>query len=194
MKYDSEVMDLGTFTVRLVEALAWPAVAVFVFWNIRDQIAALINRLRGIKWKGAEATFGEELDKVEGKLAPSPRIASAAMEVDRITAEAQLPPAYLVQQYWLRLEQGILRAAEKRGLLPPGRDSLGPLTKRILHNLELSDEDAKIIDDLRMLRNVATHSMEPNITMTDALRYRDLVENMTRNLEAKDPSHAHYHP
>jgi len=39
MAYSSG-MDVGTFLVRLVEALAWPIVVLFAFWNVREHLGA----------------------------------------------------------------------------------------------------------------------------------------------------------
>jgi hypothetical protein len=177
-------MDIGTFIVRIVEALAWPTVAGVAFWSVRGQIGALVGRIQRLKWKDAEATFSEELDKVEDK-APTPPAPDQPAEVEERVAFAQLPPAYIVQQAWLRLEQAVQEAAVKQGVqaLPVRGVSRG-----LLQRLGLSPEDQALIEDLRQLRNRAVHFVEPDITVTDALRYAGLAETLARRIDGNRPT------
>jgi hypothetical protein len=171
-------MDFGTFIVRLVEALAWPTVVLVVFWTLRGQVGALVGRIRRLKWKDAEAAFSEELDKAEEKVPPPPPTEKPSdMEEQRATA--QLPPAYIVQQAWLRVEHALGAASDQLGLSPTARLNYA---KR-LQRLNLSPEEADLLRQLRALRNQAVHSQQPDITVTDALRYKDLAESLAHRIE-----------
>ena len=57
----------------------------------------------------------------------------------------------------------------------------------LIWNLELSPEDENLLKQLRTLRDEAVHSPEPNITVTDALRYKDLAEALARRIEEIRP-------
>jgi hypothetical protein len=171
-------MDHSTFIVRLVEALAWPIVAGVAFWSVRGRLADLINRVQRVKWKDAEATFVDALDNVQARVSPLSPVEERAAANDRLVS-SQLPPAYVVQQAWLRLEQALLVAAEGRGLqTQQGRG----VNSRLIASLELRAEDRALIEDMRQLRNAAVHSIQPGITATDALRYEDLAESLARRI------------
>ena len=74
-------MDTTTFVIRLVEALAWPVVVGLVFWCLRGPIARRIETLQTLKYKGAEATFGKELDRVEDSRPPPPKSVDEPPEI-----------------------------------------------------------------------------------------------------------------
>lgn len=185
-------MDWLTFIVRIVETLVWPIVVGLIAWTQRAPLGRLIDklRLRSLKWGDAEATFGEELDRIEETIAPP--LATGVRELQEITAKAaQLPPAYIVQQAWSRLEQAINEATKGRfAELPTDRGGASSRTgarmvnyARRVEALELSPDDAELLRQLRNLRNLAVHSSEPNITVTDALRYNDFAEALARRIE-----------
>lgn len=170
-------MDAATFTVQMVRTLAWPAVVGFVFWNVRGHVGSLIANIRQLRWKEAEVTFGKELDRVEDEL-PPPVEAIGRLEVQELAAEAQLPPAYIVQQAWLRVERALNEPLTKKGI------KTGPVAHLISRpDLPLTSAERKTLEELRVLRNRAVHDVEPDISVTDALRYRALAETLARRIE-----------
>src|SRR6266481_4354616 len=58
-------MDWLTFTTRIVEALAWPGVAVYALWLLQQPLTQLLGRVRRLKWKDAEADFAELLTEAK---------------------------------------------------------------------------------------------------------------------------------
>jgi hypothetical protein len=172
-------MDWATFVVRIVEAIAWPTVVGFAFWNLRAQFGSLIAKVRRAKWKDAEVTFGEELDRVEDRLATPPKATGQAPELQQLAVEARLPPAYIIQQAWLGIERALSEAAKRRGIVTGTIVS----PKRLVHELQLSPEDQALVHQIRKLRNDAVHVFGPTITVTDALRYKDIAESLVRRIE-----------
>jgi hypothetical protein len=145
----------------LVEALAWPIVVGVGFWSVRGQVGGLVGRIRRLKWKDAEAAFSEQLDKIEEKAPPPPAI-EAPTNVQERVVEAQLPPGYIVQQAWLRLQQAIQEAA----------------------NFDLSSDERWLLSQLRLLKNEALQSPQ-GITVTDALRFKDQAEDLARRIRGR---------
>lgn len=206
-------MDTLTFIVRIVEAIAWPVAVGLIFWALRGNIGGLIGKIRRFKWKDTEVAFSEELDRAEADLAPVALLppVESSPELEKIAAEAQLPPTYIVQQAWLRVERAIDAATKdhakpsetsadrlrvKRVIDKAIKDraissetSAGRLLNnaRRLLDLELSPEDGNLLKQLGTLRNEAVRSPEPNITVTDALRYKDLAEALARRIEEIRP-------
>lgn len=177
-------MDALTFIIRLVEALAWPVVVSFVLWHGRAQIGALLGRLEKFKGWGAEASFvGQQLDRVEATL-PEPQsgLERITTNLQARAVEADLPPPYLVQDAWQRVEYAMQDAAKR--LLMPGenwREALRELPDR----LGLLPAEKASMNELQNLRNQVVHSRNPQITITDALRYRDIADRLVEAIEAR---------
>ncbi len=113
---------------------------------------------------GFELMFREKLDEAAAEFGLSLPALEAPKDVQERVAEAQLPPGYIVQQAWPRVQQAI-----------GGADG----------SHELSIGDRRLLGRLRVLREDAVHSPEPSITATDALRYRDLAEGLVRRIEGR---------
>lgn len=179
-------MDFLTFVVSMTQAVAWPATCCFMLWLLHEKIAELFSelsrRLRTAKGGGFELAFGEKVDEVERSLPPSERervTGSDTQEIDERSRLAQLPPAYVVTQAWLRVEEEL-----RRIIGYPAAQSLPTLTLlRSARNRQLiSDDELSALQDLRNLRNSATHLRDPNISSTDALRYNDLAQSIVNGL------------
>jgi hypothetical protein len=102
-----------------------------------------------------------------------------------------LQPAHIVEQAWSRLEQAIIEAA--KGRFEELRTDQGGASSRMgarivndtrrIQALNLSPDDDALHRQLRDLRDLAVHS-PGSITVTDALRYRDLADSLARRIEA----------
>ena len=149
--------------------------------HIIELLRALGNRLETAKGAGIELTFGKGVDEVE-EILPAPETMKIttpqdAQRVESISELSLLPPPYIVSQAWLRLEQAI-RLAVGAPLIQ-GRDPV--LSRRQYADLAhakglLTDDEMPAVLKLRELRNQAAHSVDPDITITDAPRYHDIAE------------------
>lgn len=186
-------MDWLTFLAAAIKALAWPAVAVVGLFvlkrNIGDLLRSLGNRLEKAKGAGFELTFGKAIDQVEESLSAgevkeiSGR--TSPQRIEAVSELAQLPPAYVVSQAWLKLEDAIRRAA----IIPERPPGVRRAPYRVTDYIELArrqgllqDDEVPGVQQLRELRNQAAHSQDPGITVTDALRYRDIAENLIEKI------------
>ena len=100
-----------------------------------------------------------------------------------------MPPPYIVSQAWLRLEQAIREALDTRYIrsgLPP-RPRLNYLRAARTVGL-LSDDEMPALELLSQLRNHAVHLLDPGITITDALRYHDIVDALIQQLKQQPPT------
>ncbi len=185
-------MDALTFTVRIVGALAWPIVVGLILWGFRKHLGDLLDRIQQVKFPGGEVAFSEQLDRVEAVAMPPP--GQSPPELEKVAAEAQLPPAYIVQQAWLRVKQAIdavggvdVPLPDQPTVIDRAYRNLRQVGRTRPPDVRLSPEDATLLRQLQKLRNEAIHSLDPNITVTDALRYKDLAEAMARRIEASGP-------
>jgi hypothetical protein len=106
-------------------------------------------------------------------------IAEPTPERDSLSAMAELPPTDLVQEAWKRIDQTIREVATKRGLPDKDQDFF-PFVSYLeaIGALKLSPEERDSIIELHNLRNLAVHPPDPQITITDALRYHDLANRL----------------
>ena len=161
--------------------------------QIANLLADLGNRILTAKGGGFELTFGQRVDQIEEILpATEAKEIVASSDPERISGLAQLPPPYIVSQAWLGLEQAIREALDY--LLPT--DARRPLSPMAYLNLAreqrlLTEDEKPAVDRLREMRNLAAHSVDPGISMTDALRYQNianvLIEKIKERSATKKP-------
>ncbi len=189
-------MDWLTFLATVTKALAWPGVvvvAVFVLKrSLSDLLQSLGNRLEKAKGAGIELTFGKAIDEVEESLpAPDIKAVSAPIsskKIEAVSELSQLPPAYIVSQAWLSLEQAIHAAAD----IPKSPPGSRRVPYRVTDYIELArrqgllrDDEVPAVQQLRALRNQAAHFVDPGITPTDALRYHDIAEKLVEQIRQR---------
>jgi hypothetical protein len=158
-----------------------PIIALLALKNeLRGFMLTLANRLQSVKGFGVETTFSEAVDQVE-QLLPTPEAEEITRLEDnaaqRIETFSALPPAYIVSQSYLKLMGTIIEALKKRTLPGQGRPgSRADHMKAARAEGLLDDDEISAIDRLRDMRNLAAHSTDPSISLTDALRYQNMVE------------------
>jgi hypothetical protein len=52
----------------------------------------------------------------------------------------------------------------------------------------LTHEELEAVQRFREMRNLAAHSLDPDITMTDALRYRDIADALIQRIKERSAS------
>jgi hypothetical protein len=196
-------VDWLTFFSTDIKSLAWPTAAIIALFVLKRQIADLLralgNRLLTAKGGGFEFTFGERVDQVEESLpaqeqlkeitvslSGSGQLEADAQRIENISELARLPPPYIVSQAWLRLEQAIRENLDY--VLPTdARRPLSPLTYLELAREQglVSEDEEPAIHRLREMRNLAAHSVDPGISITDALRYQDIAEAIIQRIKER---------
>jgi hypothetical protein len=177
-------MDWLTFFSTAIKYLAWPTAVILLVLILKHEVRGLVwtlgSRLQSFKGFGVETTFGEAVDQVE-QLLPAPELKEITrLEGDaaqRIETFSAVPPAYMVSQSWLRLEQAIREVLDKRSAAAgrPPRPRLDYVRAASTEGL-LNDDELPAVKRLREMRNLAAHSIDPPISITDALRYHDMVQ------------------
>jgi hypothetical protein len=187
-------LDWATFIATLVKSLSWPTVILIIIVILKQEIRALVTnlggRLKSAKGAGIELNFGERIDEVQKTLPPEDRaqmtVPSNKRLVDLNDLSA-LPPAYIVSQAWLTVE-----AAIQEAMLPIAaphsrvRPLAAPELLRIARQQSLVTEDeVPSLEELRKLRNLAAHARDPDISLTDALRYNDIAAAVAEQIKAR---------
>ena len=168
-------------------------IIVILKQEIRALVTNLGGRLKSAKGAGIELNFGERIDEVQKTLPSEDRAQMAAPSDKRLVDLndlSALPPAYIISQAWLTVE-----AAIQNAMLPiaaphsRGRPLAAPELLRIARQQSLVTEDeVPSLEELRKLRNLAAHARDPDISLTDALRYNDIAAAVAEQIKARATS------
>lgn len=190
-----EYVDWLTFIVSETKALVWPAVVLTTVITLRQQISSLVAELGGglktAKGGGIELSFGARIDEVEKSL-PTAELSqitapSNIKRIEQITDLSALPPAYIISQAWLRVEEEVGRSVA----IPASNSGAGPslpsirLLKFAAEQGLIRDDEFRLLNQLRKLRNQAAHSLDPVISLTDALRYDDIANSVVQEMKKR---------
>lgn len=150
--------------VKLIVGLAWPAVVLTMFFTMRNQFCALIDRTKHIKHKDTEVSFNERLQEIAAKVEEQPRIeevTSAPTEIEELVSNLiRVDPYSAVLAAWVHFS----KAARDR-LDSPSAESASPA--RLIDALRREDlitsHDAEVLHLIRGLRNHAAHHRSTEI-------------------------------
>lgn len=163
--------------VELVKALSWPAAIIWLGYIFRSEIRHLMGRVSAIKYGEMEANFEKSLSEAERSaegIKATKINESELTQVEQLLRIAEVSPRAAVVEAWTLIET----AAMKKGL------SMGTAVKRtnpklILDHLastgEFSIENLELINQLRQIRNRASHLPDFAVTQSEAERYLDLA-------------------
>ncbi|NTV45067.1 MAG: hypothetical protein HGB11_00730 [Chlorobiales bacterium] len=189
-------MDLLTFIIEFVKALAWPITIIILVLLFRDSIVELLTRLRGFKYKDFEAIL-KNIEKDEKAV---PELKTSKIEAQRIAEEKpsdfvevysllESSPNMAVVRAWSLIELEAFVALNKGKELDEklrGRVARSPLL--VLRELKemglLDDKLMNLLEHLRAMRNAILHSSYIKLNETDALRYLEAAEKIYNFLKA----------
>ena len=186
-------MGWKQFIAEIVSNLAWPTVVVAVLFMFRSELAKIVQRLARLKYKDLELDFdkvkqqAEELHKEI--LAEEPPVKSplfTSLE-DQILEAVESAPSAAILLAWSGLETAMASAVARMAISPESPSYRSPL-----HNIDmlikyggLSKRHAKLLNEMRMLRNKVAHERDSmlSITQEQALNYANVAINMIKHLE-----------
>ena len=165
--------------VELVKALAWPVAVIWIAYIFRAEVRQLLGRVSSFKYKDVEASFEKSLSKAENsaKNIAKPQVSESETDLsqkEQLLRIADVSPRAAVVEAWTLIET----AAMKSGL------STGTAIKRtnpkmILDHLsasgKFSPDSLELINQLRQIRNKASHLPDFAVTQSEAERYLDLA-------------------
>jgi hypothetical protein len=178
------------FIVRLVEALAWPAAVLVMFWFLRREVAGLIRRLTRLTWRGAEAQFAEEVVEAEREIAAAGLPANPLTEErmarrQELVTVAEASPRAAVIEAWLDLEGALRSRAHETD--PTRRRSLDELLQDLVGEGLLPRGLTGPIRALREARNTAVHAPDYSLPIESTIDYIDSAEHMAQMVLGDEP-------
>ena len=184
------------FIASLVGSLAWPVVAVYIIYLLKDRIADLLPRLKRFKHKDTELEFIEgvkELKKEAALQEQAPPISLPRQDQwsDQFTFLARLSEISsraAVLEAWRILETSAARVAANA--YPELDRTLvqSPVNlRKVLKDRVLDPHEWKQFDELRRLRNTAAHADEFDLRGMPIETYLDIALSLARRLDQHEP-------
>lgn len=188
------------FLSKVIDSLAWPAVALTSLALLRDPIGKLIPFLRELKYKEFSISFREKLEEAraaveeeaaegeaQGALAeeePYSRVyAIDHAEHDRWSTIASLSPRAAILGLWQEIETFAKKQIESKGISTAGT---GQNNSRIghvlLHAHLINDSDFAVFHKLREIRNLAAHAPDEVINDAQAQDFVELSQSLHQKL------------
>lgn len=174
-------MDWLTFISELIKAIAWPAVTLVIAFLFRGQIRALLARLKKGKLGPTEFEFEETVkelkqEAVQAGLPP-------AAETAAFWATYSDPRAVIIDA-WLGVERAAFRLAERLDLLVGGGSrNIGRVIRLLQEANAIDPGQAGVLNELRVLRNQATHEVDFSPSADSVVSYVQLAKGLKEALE-----------
>ena len=174
-------MSVLEFIAQMTKAIAWPAAAVVVALVFKGQIMSLFDRDKGslnvgpigVAWEGLRREVESELKMTPESLEPSRPAKSVSGSIDELLAVAQSSPEAAILEAFSRVERAL---RDKLGDDEFGSAPLVQLVGAALDRKLITDETARAIDGLRIMRNLAAHGRADELTKERAIDYLVLVD------------------
>jgi hypothetical protein len=174
-------MNILDFIAALVKALAWPVAAIVIAMIFHRQISALLSRIRKGKIGPAEFEFEQEVQELAEQT--SAQLQSQQVGSPTVSLATTNPRAAILEA-WLGVESAIHRLAYNRELPAPSAQR-SPLS--IIRAVEkagvLPGEDVALFNDLRVLRNRATHDAEFSPSPESVIKYVQLARGLKARID-----------
>lgn len=193
-----EAMGWLDWSASVIGSLAWPVAAVIIAWLFRSQIAALLAKVKQVRWGDAVVDLSEKLDQIEA-VALEVKAEAAEEARDDATSLATIPPSPVDDRFqnlltlspsaaildaWLPIEQKIINLVAANPQISSGQSKSSNNT---YHNIKLlrdrgviSGVTYDLLRELQQLRNIAVHSED--VTIADAYRFKSFSDEVMRSL------------
>ena len=174
-------MDWLTFVVEMSKSLAWPVASVLIAVLFREQIAALLARMKKGKLGPAEFEFDEAVLALEQEFKPiSDEAKTSSSSPDSAPrASTETNPRTAILEAWLKVESAAKELGKKHSAEHDQLPNDTGLTVRLLRMKGVIDwEHEKLFRQLRVLRNSAVHEDDFKPLADSIVGYRSLADSL----------------
>lgn len=153
-------MDWKSFVASIAGSLAWPTIVGALIYLLRDDLPALIRRIKNASLAGTKVEFNDALDKLrqEREVAsvenPSPNV-QVEIGPHRLELAERFPEAAVIESY--KSVEALLLEARSLLDLPP-RSNLLTVVRRLVEKGDLDGETEVLFRTLQVARNAAAHA------------------------------------
>ena len=172
-------MDWPTFTVEIAKAIAWPAAAIIIALSFREQIRALLVRMKKGKIGPAEFEFEETVRELRKEIEVTPSPSGQPDTGPHRTLRAETEPRSVILESWLKVDAAAEKLARKHGAVNEQLPQEFPLMVRTLRLRGVIDwEHEKLYRQLRLLRNSAAHELDFMPSTESVLSFVSLSQSL----------------
>ena len=167
--------------IKLVEILAWPVTSLILIFAMRKPITGLIPQISKFKYKELEMEFEKDLNDLSQRSQETKL--NNETEIDQeedyyLQKVKDISPRAAILESWLGLESTAISSAKHFNLISDGkRQTLSQILKLFEKEDILTSENVEIINDLRMLRNKATHETNFHISEEEATKFMEIARD-----------------
>lgn len=167
------------YFVEIIKALAWPVASIWLGYIFRSEFGQLLNRMSSFKYKDVEASFERELAEAEDNakritISAAPSSSQDLSQKEQLFRISEISPRAAVVEAWTLIET----AAIKNGLTSGTtiqRTNPKMIVEYLINSGKFSTESISLIEQLRKIRNQASHLPDFAISQNEAERYLDLA-------------------
>jgi uncharacterized protein YutE (UPF0331/DUF86 family) len=166
--------------VEIIGHIIWPVSLLVLFLIFKKDIKSLIKRLKSAEIKDFKIVLEDKIEDIK-KVAINNGVTMAYPREDlekEFNPTNQLPESYVIIETWKEIEKLLKELDNRDGFRNP-TDSINYLIKNNLIQKYL----AKIILDLRELRNIAVHKSELSISDEDYQNWLSISKSVIERLK-----------
>jgi hypothetical protein len=165
--------------VELIKALAWPSAVIWISYIFRSEVRQLLGRVSSFKYKDVEASFGKSLSEAEKSAEsikkPKVEVSDADLsQKEQLLRIADVSPRAAVVEAWTLIETAAMKNSLTSGVALK-RTNPNMILDNLSASGKFSPESIELINQLRQIRNKASHLPDFAISQSEAERYLDLA-------------------
>ena len=169
------------YFVDLVGSVAWPLCVFVLALLFRKQLAGVLGQLEHLKYKGLEARFRKQMDRIELKVRDAGLSGPAESETlipglpeeaaSQIYRISDVSPRAAVSETWVMLEALISELTEQHDLSKQINAPSHTKLRALVDSGVIDESLVPILEELREVRNNVQHIPDFVVTPVEAQRY-----------------------
>ncbi|MCA2933345.1 MAG: hypothetical protein ING36_14005 [Burkholderiales bacterium] len=176
------------YFVEIVKATAWPTSIIWLGYMFREEVRLLLGRLSSMKYGEVEARFGKELAEAEvgAQKLGIPKSESTQLNLkqkEQLFRIAEVSPRAAIVEAWTLIETAAAKKGLTSGTTIP-RTNPKMIVEYLNSSGKFSAESLGLIEQLRRIRNQASHLPDFAITQNEAERYLELAAQSASVIES----------
>lgn len=181
-------MDIRTFIVEIIRALAWPLAVITAVLLFRKSVVRLLPHLTAFKYDKFEVQFAKEIAALEKQtqadLPPVPLRSGHAAIREQLINLAMSSPESAIIEAWRYLETQLLDTAihNKMDFAPAVRTMPMVIAALLQKDRFITDAQHALTRRLRDLRNEVTHSSVGSVDIERAISYIESALRLAASL------------